>query len=165
VTLSTKFESLVSSRSKGTCPECGEVDPAAMTSLGICYECLCRRAGRSTTENHHVFGQDDPLTTGVPGNFHRGVNVRQAARQPLLKQRSEDPLVEAARLFTTIAELAEVGADRAPRAGWEWLSELLRIIANASRSAADRLLALYGRLVEEHGPDWHRERRPPSSWT
>jgi hypothetical protein len=164
VTLSTKFESLVSSRSKGTCPECGEVDPAAMTSLGICYECLCRRAGRSTTENHHVFGQDDPLTTGVPGNFHRGVNVRQAARQPLLKQHSDDLLVDTARLFTTIAELSEVGADWALRVEWEWLSKLLRIIADASRSRADQHLALYGRLVEEHGPEYHREDHPPP-WT
>lgn len=164
MTLSTKFEISVSSRSKGTCTECDEVDPAAMTRHGICYECFLRRAGKPTTEKHHVFGRDDPLTADLPGNFHRAVNARQAARQALLKQRSEDPLVEAARLITTIAELSEVGAEWALRAEWEWLSKLLTIIADASRSAADRLLALCGRMVEEHGPEYHREDRAPP-WT
>lgn len=63
------------------CRNCAERAPAALTrtEAGIdCYECLCRRQGRSQVEEHHPAGQHNaPLTVGIPGNDHRVLSEMQ----------------------------------------------------------------------------------------
>lgn len=164
MTLSTKFEIATASRPKEGCRHCGESDPAAVND-GCCYECYLQRVSKPTTESHHVFGRDEPVTVDIPANVHRAFNMRQAARQPLLKKKSSDPVREVSRVVTTAAEFVEVVADRIRRTGkFEWLPKIAEVIATACRKGADWLLALQGWLVKNLGEDWYQDADLPS-WT
>jgi hypothetical protein len=158
--LSTKLELSLSANSNGTCNDCHRCVPAGafIQSRGICYECSRRHAGNPTTEGHHVFGRSEPIVVHIPANLHRAINRRQEARRPILKQKTNDPLLGAAQLFTIIAELAEAIADYARCLALpDWISNLADIIANACRNAADRQLSIHVQLVQQSGPDWHKQ--------
>jgi len=54
---------------------CGEERPSALISKGDCvkcHECLNKKKGKSTVENHHVAGEANDCTTiPIPANDHR----------------------------------------------------------------------------------------------
>jgi hypothetical protein len=63
------------------CSNCLETATAALISTpdGIyCYECFCKRQGRSPVEDHHPAGQHNmPETVRIPGNDHRVLSEMQ----------------------------------------------------------------------------------------
>jgi hypothetical protein len=157
--LSTKFELAVTAGSGGTCKECARAVPtgAIMPARGICYECCLMADGKPPVEDHHVFGRPGP-SVFIPGNFHRALNRQLEARRPILKRRADDPHVQAAQLFTVIAELAEAGADYARSSGLpDWIAQLAEIIAKSCREMADRQLSIYARWTDQLGPDGHKD--------
>jgi hypothetical protein len=141
------------------CLECGKVAPGAIPKSGICYECNRQGRGLPTTEDHHIIGRDVDLTIPIPANLHRAISQRQAARQPILKQPSDDPLIQIARFVTIAAELFEVGADYLKANNLpDWLPSLCNVLANLCRRATDQLLTIAHSLIEQNGIDWWKGR-------
>jgi hypothetical protein len=137
------------------CPQCGDRTLGAMLKSGICYECDLRARGLPSVEAHHIIGRDVDLTILIPANLHRAISQRQAARRPILKRPSDDPLIQIARCVTITAELFEVGADYLTVNDFIcWLASLCTVLANLCRRAADQLLTIAHSLIEQHGPDW-----------
>lgn len=138
------------------CSECGAKTLAgAILKSGICYECDLKARGRSTIEVHHIFGRDVGLTIAIPGNIHRAISQRQAARRPILKRTSDDPIIQIARLLTIAAELFEVAADYLMLNNFpDWLANFCNVLAQLCRRAADQLLTIAKGLIDEHGIDW-----------
>jgi hypothetical protein len=86
-------ESIASRRIAGRKCECAEARPFALTSKGThvtCYECLSKKKGKSTVEDHHVAGEANDCTTiPVPGNDHRAELSQAQYDWP--KQTRENP--------------------------------------------------------------------------
>lgn len=153
MTLSTRFELAARMAPKKPCRKCGATAPPAIGRSGLCYEC---ETGHRT-EVHHVRGRPHSPTIAVPGNIHRQLSARAECRRPVLKQPSDNPLIESARIATIIAELIETGADYVRRQTLpEWLAKLADIAAKLCRRTADNLLIAAARIEKEAGPDWYQ---------
>ncbi len=83
------------------CQHCRETDPLALLGIHpdiVCYECSCRQAGRSWTEEHHPAGRhNSPVTVIVPGNDHRVLSDMQRDwPEHTLRNPNGSPLLAAA---------------------------------------------------------------------
>jgi hypothetical protein len=62
------------------CADCGSVFSvwfAAGSDPVLCLECLARRQGRPTTEEHAVGGKPSPIVVAVGVNLHRLLSLTQ----------------------------------------------------------------------------------------
>lgn len=157
--LSPELEKIISAQSRGSCRECGETAPAAITKSGLCYECDCRRRGRPTVEEHHPRGRAHPETIEVPGNPHKVISEKERVRPAILKKPSDDPLLEAARLAAIISEQAETINECKHKCNCDchskWREEFIAFIAKSGKWIVNMLLALAGWLTKKFGKNWH----------
>jgi hypothetical protein len=140
------------SDAKGRC-RCGENRAAAMTNKGHCYACRCRELGQAVVENHHLFGKTVPIIVPMPANEHRVFDALRLARIPILREPSNDPIVNAPALLMQFVEIMEmqcmsrdarIGVGR--REKQTWADQIADILADKGREAAEALLAVAGYL-------------------
>ena len=157
--LSPEFEKIIFTRPRGACRQCGETAPAAITKSGLCYECDCRRRGQTTVEDHHLRGRAHPETTDLPGNPHKVISEKERVRDPLLKQSSDNPLLEAARIVAIVSEQAETINECKHKCKCDchskWREQFIAFIAKAGKWVVNILLALAGFLLKKFGENWH----------
>jgi len=144
------------------CTQCGCADLAALQrdreGAIICYECACKRDGRSTVERHHPIGRMLDETIEMPGNDHRCLSDAQR-RWPagVLTNDTHDPLMFAAGMVLALRDCATVlrgDADTPARRFMDWL-------ATHADQLAGWLWLLQAKLSTALGPTWWRALKLP----
>jgi len=121
---------------------CGESRPEALVRASeptMCTECVRRKKGKSTQDNHHPAGKaNNPTTTPIPANDHRAELTPAQYDWPkrTLENSDGSPLLAAAACIRGFVDTIFYLIDKLLL----WIPEMLEVL--------DRFLA------EKLGPKW-----------
>jgi hypothetical protein len=143
------------------CGYCGYRDLSVYQNHNdpICAECWKRQHGKTTSDNHHLYGRTRNDTVLIPANLHAYLTEAKKSWPKVLNNFPIDPLLQIAYSLRMIKDLVTWYLNHPEKFKTllrEQIDQIFLAVSINLENYSDWLIALQNHLVKVNGKDYYQ---------